>query len=303
MRNPAVPGGDGPYIVGMGLIGTVGLVLHPARDSKPAVDAIVDWATARSATVLAVPDEIGQMQCGAAPVDSASLAARADLLVSLGGDGTMLRAMRLAAGGSTPILGVNLGRLGFLPEVDIDKLPEALSLIDAHEYTVEPRMAVTACLPDGSAMTAFNDIALVRIPGHHLTAVAISVEGHPFVSYASDAIIVATSTGSTAYSYSAGGPIVSPKIEGFIVVPAAAHSTFNRALVLPSDEAVRLDLLPVSGQVAVEVDGIVTGHLTPGDSVTVTALPAAAMVVRFGQTTFYQRAHRKLQVAGSAEVN
>ena len=97
-------------------------------------------------------------------------------------------------------------------------------------------MAVIATMPDGTALTAFNDIALVRIPGDGLTAVSIFVDGHPFVSYAADAVIVATSTGSTAYSFSAGGPIVSPTVEGFLVVPAAAHSTFNRAIVLSTDE-------------------------------------------------------------------
>ena len=104
-------------------------------------------------------------------------------------------------------------------------------------------MAVKAVLPDGTAVTAFNDIALVRIPGDGLSAVAVSVEGHPFVRYAADAVIVATSTGSTAYSFSAGGPIVSPRVEGFLVVPAAAHSAFNRALVLSADERVTLELL------------------------------------------------------------
>ena len=131
---------------------------------------------------------------------------------------------------------------------------------------------------------------------------AVSVEGHPFVSYSADAIIVATSTGSTAYSFSAGGPIVSPNVEGFLVVPAAAHSSFNRALVLAADESVCLDVLPVSGKVAIEVDGQLTGYLLPGDTITITAVLGAASVVRLGNTTFYQRANRKLQVTGSAEV-
>jgi NAD+ kinase len=287
----------------MGLIGTVGLVLHPARDSKPAIDAVVDWAAARSTVVLGLPEEIDRIDCRAVPADAADLVARADLLVSLGGDGTMLRAMDMVATRPIPLLGVNLGRLGFLAEIDVDELPAALSAIDSGEYTVEPRMAVTTRLPDGSGVTAFNDIALVRIPGHRLTAVSVSVDAHPFVSYAADAIIVATATGSTAYSFSAGGPIVSPTVEGFLVVPAAAHSTFNRALVLGADESVRLDLLPSSGEVAVEVDGLVRTHLSPGDTLTVSAAPAAARVVRLGRTTFYQRAHRKLQVTGSAEVS
>ncbi|MEV5891639.1 NAD(+)/NADH kinase [Nonomuraea fuscirosea] len=284
----------------MGMIGTVGLVLHPRRDSKQAIDTILRWAAGKGATVLGLPEEVGRIDCTAVPVDAASMVERADLLVGLGGDGTMLRTMRLLAGRPTPILGVNLGRLGFLAEIDVDELSETLSAIDAHEYSIEPRMAIR-CLVAGASVTAFNDIALVRTPGDGLAGVSVTPSGSPFVRYAADAVIVATSTGSTAYSFSAGGPIVSPRVEAILVVAAAAHSSFNRALVLPADEEVTLQVLPSSGRLAVEVDGAVMGHLCPGDSLTVTAWPGAANVVRVG-TTFYERARRKLRVDGSAEA-
>jgi NAD+ kinase len=287
----------------MGMVNTVGLVLHPRRDSKVAIEAILKWAANRDGKVLGLPEEIGRIDCSAVPVGPEEMIERADLLVSLGGDGTMLRTMRLATGPSTPVLGVNLGRLGFLAEIDIDDLPRALTAIDEHRYEIEPRMAVCAELPDGRVVTAFNDIALVRIPGDGMAALAVSVEGHPFVRYSADADIVATSTGSTAYSFSAGGPIVSPTVEGFLVIPAAAHSAFNRAIMLSANEGVTLDLLPVSGELAVEVDGGVAAHLSSGDRLAVTALPAAAQVVRLGGTTFYERARRKLRVSGSAEVD
>jgi NAD+ kinase len=163
-------------------------------------------------------------------------------------------------------------------------------------------MAVRTQLPDGTQVTAFNDIALVRTPGRGLATISISMQGYPFVRYAADALIVATSTGSTAYSFSAGGPIVSPTVEGILVVPAAAHSAFNRALVLSAREDLDLELLPSSGRLAVEVDGQVLGQLDPGDTLTVSAAPAAAKVVRLGYTTFYERARRKLQVNGSLEA-
>ncbi|MEO5877944.1 MAG: NAD(+)/NADH kinase [Streptosporangiaceae bacterium] len=287
----------------MGMVNTVGLVLHPKRDSQVAVDTIVAWSSGRNGTVLGLPEEIGRIDCSAVPVTPAALVERSDLLVSLGGDGTMLRSMRLVAGRTTPVLGVNLGRLGFLAEIDIDELSRALTNIDQHRYQIEPRMAITAKLPGGEVVTAFNDIALVRIPGDGIAAVEVLVEGHPFVRYAADAVIVATSTGSTAYSYSAGGPIVSPNVEGFLVVPAAAHSTFNRAVMLSADEGVTLALLPGSGELAVEVDGRVMARLSPGHSLSITAVRAAAQVVRLGETTFYERARRKLRVSGSAEID
>jgi NAD+ kinase len=286
----------------MGMVHTVGLVLHPRRDSKPAIDAIIDWARTREATVLGLPDEVDRIDCTAVAVEADELVSRASLVVSLGGDGTMLRSMRLLAGKPTPVLGVNLGRLGFLAEVSVEELAAALSAIDAHQYTVEPRMAIRTRLPDGTDVTAFNDIALVRVPGQGLAAISISMQGYPFVRYSADALIVATPTGSTAYSFSAGGPIVSPNVEGILVVPAAAHSAFNRALVLSPDEDLELELLPSSGRLVMEIDGILGAELKAGDLLTVSAAPAAAKVVRLGYTTFYERARRKLRVNGSLEV-
>ena len=278
----------------------VGIVLHPQRDSKEAVDAILGWAARKGATVYGIGDEISRLNCAATAVTAEEMAKRADLIVSLGGDGTMLRAMRLADGQRAPVLGVNLGKLGFLAEVDVPDLPDALSAIDARDYTVEPRLAVDS-LVAGNRVTAFNDIAVVRVPGG-TAAVSLQVGGQPFVSYAADAVVVSTPTGSTAYSFSAGGPIMSPAVEALLVTPAAPHSAYNRGLVLSVTDTVTLEVLPGSGEVAVEVDGEVAGYVNPGDVLEIDARPAAARVVRLGRTTFYQRARRKLRIADSAEL-
>ncbi|GAA2757913.1 NAD(+)/NADH kinase [Actinopolymorpha rutila] len=292
----------------MGQLHAIGLVLHPERDAKPAIDAVVGWARSREVAVLGLPEEVDRLVCDAVAVPPHELVERADLLISLGGDGTMLRSMRLVAGHSTPVLGANLGRLGFLAEIDVGELPTALSDIDAGKYSVEPRMALRSVVPDGPGLPegkpvlAFNDIALVRIPGQASAAIATSVLGREFVRYAADAVLVATPTGSTAYSFSAGGPIVSPTVDAVLVVAASAHSTFDRALVLAADERPSLQVLPVSGQLAVEVDGRVQAYVGPGVRLDVTPVRAAALVVRFGRTTFYERARRKLRVTGSLEV-
>jgi NAD+ kinase len=286
----------------MGLVHTVGLVLHPRRDCGEAIGTIAAWARQRDVTVLGLVEEVDRIECDAVAVEHTQLVDRAGLLVSLGGDGTMLRTMRLTAGRKTPVLGVNVGRLGFLAEIDVAELPLALSAIDEHRYTTEARTAVCAALPDGTPITAFNDIALVRIPGDGLAAVGITVQGHRFVQYAADAVIVSTSTGSTAYSFSVGGPIVSPTVECLLVGAAAAHSAFNRSLLLSLDEELALDVLPSSGRLAVEVDGAVLGFVSAGDSLPITSAREAARVVRLGHTTFYERARRKLRVYGSAEV-
>jgi len=213
----------------------------------------------------------------------------------------MLRAMRLADGQRAPVLGVNLGKLGFLAEVDVPDLPSALSAIDERDYSIEPRLAVDSVVAD-ERVTAFNDIAVVRIPGDGQAAVAVQVGGQPFVSYAADAVIVATPTGSTAYSFSAGGPIVSPAVEALLVTPASPHSAYNRGLVLSVMDTVTLEILPTSGRLAVEVDGAVAGYVEAGDTLEIDPRPAAARVVRLGRTTFYQRARRKLRIADSAEI-
>jgi NAD+ kinase len=280
---------------------SVGMVLHPQRDSAEAVNAILGWADRNGATVYGIGNEIVRLNCAATAVSADELGKRSELIVSLGGDGTMLRAMRLADGQRAPVLGVNLGKLGFLAEVDVPDLPAALSAIDSQDFTVEPRLAVDSVVA-GQRVTAFNDIAVVRVPGDGLAAVAVHVGGQPFVSYAADAVIVATPTGSTAYSFSAGGPIVSPAVESLLVTPASPHSAYNRGLVLSVTDAVSLEVLPASGRLAVEVDGAVAGYVEAGDALTIDPRPAAARVVRLGMTTFYQRARRKLRIADSAEI-
>src|SRR6266487_2805600 len=244
----------------------VGMVLHPARDSAEAVGAVLGWAERNGAQVLGIDTEIRRLNCAAVAVTAQELGQRADLVVSLGGDGTMLRAMRLADRQRAPVLGVNLGKLGFLAEVDVPDLAGALSAIDGNEFTIEPRLAVDASV-GGQVVTAFNDVAVVRFPGQASALVAVRAAGHPFVSYAADAVVVATPTGSTAYSFSAGGPIVSPAVEALLVTPAAPHSASNRGVVISARESLTLEILPDSGRLAVEVDGPVAAHVDVGDRI------------------------------------
>ncbi|HXF19338.1 MAG TPA: NAD(+)/NADH kinase [Streptosporangiaceae bacterium] len=284
------------------MVKTVGLVLHPGRNCDSAMLTILSWASGRGVTVLALDGEAERVPSQVDEVTADDLAQQSDLMVSLGGDGTMLRAMRLSAGPRPPVLGVNVGKLGFLAEIDPPEVGDALEAIDGNRFTVEPRSAVQADFLGGQHV-AFNDVDLARIPGQGSSGVVeLTVESHPFVRYAADAVIVATPTGSTAYNFSAGGPLVSPNAEGLLVTPAAPHSAFNRALFLSAAERLTLTVLPTSGELAVEADGIVVGHVNPGDTVQLRTLPAAAQVVRLGRTTFYQRAQRKLRLTGSAEA-
>ncbi|MBO0837909.1 MAG: NAD(+)/NADH kinase [Actinobacteria bacterium] len=277
------------------------MVLHPQRDPAEAVTAVLGWAGRRGIQVLGIEAEIRRLNCGAIGVTDAELGQRSDLVVSLGGDGTMLRAMRLTDRQRAPVLGVNLGKLGFLTEIDVPELAWALSAVDAGQYTIEPRLAVDARV-NGQALTAFNDVAVVRFPGKPTAKVSVRVGGHPFVSYAADAVVVATPAGSTAYSFSAGGPIVSPQVNALLVTPAAPHSAYNRGLVLSVSDSLVLELLPDSGDLGVEVDGQLTATVSAGSQLELEPRPGAARVIRFGRSTFYERARRKLRLTDSAEI-
>ena len=280
----------------------VGLVLHPERDCGGAVASVLDWADQRGIEVLGIDSELSRLACSANPVSAEELRQRADLLVSMGGDGTMLRAMRLADRQRFPVLGVNLGKLGFLAEVDVPDLPDALSAIDEHSYTTEPRLAVDAVIGD-QVITAFNDVAFVRFPGHKTAAVAVRAAGHRFVSYAADAIVVATPTGSTAYSFSAGGPIVSPARGG----PGghagrAALGLQPRAGHLVRGPAGAWRSCPAAAGWPSRPTASPPPTFGPGDQIELIPRPGAARVVRLGHTTFYQRARRKLRLTDSAEI-
>jgi NAD+ kinase len=285
----------------MGLIRAVGIVLHPKRNCGPVIDVVTKWAADTGVAVLGLPGENPMSAGRIEEVDPAELPHRTDLIVSLGGDGTMLRAMRLSAPTQTPVLGVNLGKLGFLAEVDVPELNEALLAINAERFTTEPRSGLGATI-DGKPIIAFNDIAIERVPGRGRTDVQLHVEGNPFVRYSADAVVIATPTGSTAYAFSAGGPIVSPNADGLLVIPVAPHSAFNRAVFLSPGERLEVEVLPSSGEPAVEADGRVIGSLHPGDRVEMAVLSGAARVVRLGKTTFYQRAQRRLRLVNPLEI-
>lgn len=279
---------------------SLGMVLHPLRDIAGPVERIQSWAETHQVGVLGLAGEIARLNCRAVAVSEVQMSDRADLLVALGGDGTVLRAMRLGGPNAVPVLGVNLGKLGFLAEVDVTDLASALTAISENRFTVEGRAALDVSRSD-ERFTAFNDVVVVRVPGGGNADVEVAVQGVHFVSYAADAVIVATPTGSTAYNFSAGGPIIDPSVGGIVVTPSSSHSVFNGSIIVNPSQCLSLKLMPSAGRLAVEVDGQVATHVVAGDTLTITFHPDAARVVRLGNTTFYERARRKLGITGPTE--
>lgn len=235
--------------------------------------------------------------------DAHALHADSDVVLALGGDGTVLSALRLASPHRVPVLGVNLGRLGYLTEVQSEQLPPALHALSRGKYAVEARTTL-ALVPEPchgiESHVAYNDFVLSRVPGRGQAALGLRVDGELLVRYSSDGVIVATPLGSTAYSFAAGGPLVSPKTQGMVVTPDAPHGLFNRAVVLAEDEQLGIEVLPTSAPLSLEVDGRAVGTVEAGCAMRVTQGPAPALVVRLHTTGFAERARRKLGIADPA---
>jgi NAD+ kinase len=279
---------------------TVGLVLRPERDLDTALQQIRVWAAATGVTLVGaegdprLPEDVARRP-------ELSLAAGCDLLLALGGDGTMLGALRMGAPHAVPVLGVNLGRLGYLTEVDAAHLDAALLALGEGEYRIEARTGLALVLRDAAAaQIAYNDVVLTRVPGRGQAALALRIDGELLVRYASDGVITATPQGSTAYAFAAGGPLVSPRAQGMIVMPDAPHGLFNRAVVLAEGEQLGIEILPTSAPVSIERDGQLLGHADPGATLEILAHPDAAHVVRVQPGGFAERARRKLGIIDPA---
>jgi NAD+ kinase len=278
----------------------LGLVLRPERDLDSVLLRIQAWAAAHDVALAGVegdtrlPGEVKRR-----PEDG--LAAECDMVMALGGDGTVLGGLRLAAPHRVPVLGVNLGRLGYLTEVDAAHLDDALSALQRGDYTVEARGGLALAARDGiEAQVAYNDVVLTRVPGRGQAALALRIDGELLARYASDGVIAATPQGSTAYAFAAGGPLVSPRAQGMIVMPDAPHGLFNRAVVLADGERLGIEILSASAPVSIECDGRLLGHAERGAALEIVVLPDAAHVARVQPGGFAERARRKLGITDPA---
>ena len=278
----------------------LGLVLRPERDLDHALRQIEAWASASSVTLAGLQGD-ARLPDGVERRPEETLAQDCDMVVALGGDGTVLGGLRLAAPHDVPVLGVNLGRLGYLTEVDAAHLDDALSALAAGRYAVERRGGLALGARDGIvAQTAYNDVVLTRVPGRGQAALALRIDGELLARYASDGVIAATPQGSTAYAFAAGGPLVSPRAKGMIVMPDAPHGLFNRAVVLADGERLGIEILPTSAPVSIERDGQLLGHAERGATLEILASPDAARVARVHPGGFAERARRKLGITDPA---
>lgn len=211
-----------------------------------------------------------------------------DVAVSLGGDGTMLRTVDLVADDGVPVIGVNLGTLGYLTEIDPANALVALKRFLAGSYAISERMRLAVQVQTGASTAtwpALNEAVLGKTPTGQIANVEVAIDGEVFTTYHADGVIVATPTGSTAYAWSAGGPIISPDHSAMLITPVAPHMLFDRSLVLPPQACVRLEVVS-DRDAALSIDGRPAGILEAGDSITCTAATMPARIVRFDPQSF-----------------
>ena len=263
---------------------TVAFLLHHEHpDAVELARRAADWLRQRDHEVRLPKADAELAGLGELACESDELTAGLDVAVSLGGDGTMLRTVDLVADDGVPVIGVNLGTLGYLTEVDPASALVALKRFLAGSYAISERMRLAVKVdtgPSHESWPALNEAVLGKTPTGQIANVEVSVDGELFTTYHADGVIVATPTGSTAYAWSAGGPIISPDHSAMLITPVAPHMLFDRSLVLPPQACVRLEVVG-DRDAALSVDGRAAGILEEGDSITCTAATNPARIVRF----------------------
>lgn len=228
-----------------------------------------------------------------------------ELALVLGGDGTILRAAESLRGHKVPILGLNLGHVGFMAEGEIEDMSEIISRIASKDYSTSSRMALEVEVWQGKSMVfsswALNDVALEKSSRERILEVALEVDSRPISSFGCDGVVFSTPTGSTAYNFSAGGPIVWPDVEAILVVPLSAHALFSRPMVVDRKSRLAVEVLSRNaGRGVIFCDGRRTYELNPGSRVEVSKSETPVVLAVFEDKPFADRLVNKfnLPVAG-----
>jgi len=260
----------------------------PHADRPQAVDiakTTVGWLESQGHSAVLLPELDG------APTGASEHVDGLDLVISLGGDGTMLHTVGMVIGTEVPVLGVNFGRFGYLTAAEPNGLRSAIERFLSGDYHLDRRMTVDVLFaPKGAGVasyraTGLNDVVLARPSGMHTITTSVAISGERFLSYVADSMIVASATGSTGYNLSARGPIISPKLRCLVLTPVSPHMLFDRSLVLDSSDDVSFEFEGRCGAELI-VDGAPCGHVQVGDRVVCRAGRHDAMLVTFGHNNF-----------------
>lgn len=266
----------------------VGVFVHPFREDAIGLGRrVAAWLAARGHQVVLPEAEHRALPDPTATLDDGAVAL--ELVVSIGGDGTMLRATRRAVSAGAPVLGINLGQLGYLAEVEPGAWERALEDVFAGRHEIHERMLVAATLPGRAdpLPPALNEVVVEKRDVGRTVHLAIDIDGRFFTSYVADGVILATPTGSTAYSLSARGPIVAPTHRALLLTPVSPHTLFDRSLVLEPASEVTITVLG-DREAVLSIDGQEAAVIPVGESVSATAAAVPARFVTFGGRDFHQ---------------
>ncbi|MEE9297600.1 MAG: NAD(+)/NADH kinase [Acidimicrobiia bacterium] len=271
----------------------IALVLHPSRSVAADLAGAVAAAAASLDIEVSVDAADADRVPGAIPRDGDELTA--DVVVAVGGDGTVLEAARRAVAPGLPVVGVHAGNVGFLAEIQPEEIATALASLQSGKYTVTERMTLQAETSNGERLSALNDVVVEKDVSQHIIRVGVFADSEQLVEYRADGVIVATPTGSTAYTFSAGGPLIDPDLEALTVTAVAPHTLFGRPIVFAPTTVLRLQL---AGErpARLNADGRDHGLLQPGESVSVTVGPEVIRLIRLQPQHFAAAVKRKFHL-------
>jgi len=278
----------------------IGIVAKTDREeARTALPRILEWCAERQLSPVLEKETAGLVPTASVPAAAKpELAAQVDVLLVLGGDGTLLSMARLVGDLNVPILGVNLGGLGFLTALTIDELFPALEALLRGDLLVEERMMLAARVTRQgerlSEYVALNDVVITKSAMSRIINLDVSVQGQFATAYRADGLIVSTPTGSTAYCLSAGGPIVFPTMDAVVLTPICSHTLTNRPIVLPGGEPIDVTLQS-DQDVMLTMDGQVGFHLKRGDRVEIRRASARIRLLRVPQKHFFSVLRTKLK--------
>ncbi|CCI51807.1 NAD kinase [Nostocoides jenkinsii] len=275
------------------------LVLHPRRPEAAALaGAVVTRLTSAGVDVVLDPSDAehlgNPLPDGAVASDAAMLADGCELVLVLGGDGTILRGAELSRGSGVPLLGINLGHVGFLAESEKDESHETIERILERDYQVEDRMTLDVCATvDGRPLTstwALNEATVEKAARERMLELTAEIDGRPLSTWGCDGVVISTPTGSTAYAFSAGGPIVWPNLDAILLVPISAHALFSRPVVVGPDSRLAVDVVPHNeGHGVLWCDGRRAIDLPPGARIEVRRSGEPVRLARLGSQPFTDR--------------
>ena len=278
----------------------VGLVAKPDAPAAPALLLrLVEWLTSRGLSVTLEKETAGLVpSAAAATVRKSDLPGQCDFIIVLGGDGTLLSMARAVGDLGVPLLGINLGGLGFLTATTVE---EAVAAVDAYlggRMAIDERMMLAArVVRRGQSVgeyAALNDVVITKSAMSRIINLEVSVQGEYATAYRADGLIISTPTGSTAYCLSAGGPILFPTMDAVVIVPIASHTLTNRPIVLPGHQ--RIDVtLKTDQDVMLTIDGQIGVNLNEHDTVQVEQAASRIRLVRFPRTDFFSVLRTKLK--------